>query len=250
MNATATTSTGSSDEDDVFTNDEFDSFGLALPDHWIMLPLARGEFDRTVDGLRRAWRRNGMSRTDQRRGELLLQRARRELVDEGITFAAATFEKARRDGVEQVEENSEWLMSICTFSVVTARQLGTEMRLSIPILYRAFTQRPNPDNLARITDLCPPEIDTLPAGRAVRLRRLYESTELASRLQRWFGETYVVPIGTTGGLVGMLQFTTTNVELAQPFSELYHQLAQTMTFFRPDDPTEFNSAPADDEGND
>ena len=138
-----------------------------------------------------------MSRTDQRRCELLLQRVRSELLDEGVTFAAASFEKARRDDVEQVEANSEWLLCVCTFSVVTAASLGTDMRLSIPVLFGAFSQRSNGNELARITDVRPPEVCTLRAGRAVRLRRLYESNQLQSRVERWFGETYVVPIGTT-----------------------------------------------------
>lgn len=241
MNATATTATPSADES--FVDDEIDSFGIALPEHWLQLPLQRNDFDAAVDGLRRRWRADGMSRTDQRRCELLLQRVRAELVDEGVTFAAASFEKARRDGVEQVEENSEWLLCVCTFSVLTKRQLGTDMRLSIPVLFGAFSQRATGNDLARITDIRPPEVCTLGAGRSVRLRRLYESTKLQSRVERWFGETYVTPIGDAGDVIGMLQFTTTNVELAPAFSDLFLQLAHTVTFFRPGDPTVFNTAP-------
>ena len=81
---------------------EIDSFGISLPDHWFMLPLHRPDFDRTVDGLRRAWREDGMSRTDQRRGELLLARIRARLRDEGINFIAASFELGFRPGVEEV----------------------------------------------------------------------------------------------------------------------------------------------------
>ncbi|MFT3852331.1 MAG: hypothetical protein QM733_06305 [Ilumatobacteraceae bacterium] len=253
MNATATTTdtaTTTTDTTDTsaesFVDEEIDSFGIALPEHWLQLPLQRNDFDHAVDGLRRKWRADGMSRTDQRRCELLLQRVHAELTDEGVTFAAASFEKARRDGVEQVEANSEWLMCVCTFSVLTKRQLGTDMRLSIPVLFGAFGTRSSGNDLARITDIRPPEVCTLGAGRSVRLRRLYESTKLQSRVERWFGETYMTPIGTAGDVIGMLQFTTTNVELAPAFSDLFLQLAHTVTFFRPGDPTVFNTAPYDD----
>jgi hypothetical protein len=245
MNATETITHDGTDTPDAFVDEEIDSFGIGLPEHWLLLPLQRGDFDRAVDGLRRTWRRDGMSRTDQRRCELLLQRVRAELLDEGVTFAAASFEKARREEVEQVEANSEWLLCVCTFSVITARGLGTDMRLSIPVLFGAFSQRSSGNDLARITDIRPPEVCTLASGRCVRLRRLYQANKVQAPVERWFGETYVVPVGTTGQLVGMLQFTTTNVDLAPEFSDFFLRLAHTMTFFRPDDPTVFNDAPAE-----
>ena len=132
---------------------------------------------------------------------------------------------------------------MCTFSIVSARQLGTDMRLSIPVLFGAFNQRPTTNDLARITDIRPPEICTLSAGRAVRLRRLYESHLVAVPDRALVRRDVRRARRLAGQLAGMLQFTTTNVELAPAFSDLFVQLAHTMTFFSPDDPTEFNRPP-------
>ncbi|MEO5899095.1 MAG: hypothetical protein ABIR68_03050 [Ilumatobacteraceae bacterium] len=220
---------------------EVDSFGISLPDHWFLLPLHRPDFDRTVDGLRRSWNEVGMNRTEQRRCELLLQRVRSQLREQGVVFAAASFERGFRPGVEEIDENAEVLMATCTFSVLSREELGFDMRLSIPILYSAFNTRPHPTNeLATITDLEPPEICHLTAGRAVRLRRLYTSTKVHKRLERWFAETYVIPLGTAQRLAGILQFSTTNVSMAADFSTLFAGFAQTMTLFGPDDPTQMN----------
>jgi hypothetical protein len=117
------------------------------------------------------------------------------------------------------------------------------------VLFGAFNQRPVTTNdLARITDLEPPEICQLSAGRAVRLRRLYQSTKVQRWMQRWYAETFAMPLGTTGELAGILQFSTTNVGLAREFSELFAGFAQTVTFFGPHDPTVMNADGPDDAG--
>jgi hypothetical protein len=137
-------------------------------------------------------------------------------------------------------------VAVCVFSVITAAELQTDVRLSIPVLYSAFSKRAPDNDVARITDLEPPEVCTLPAGRAVRLRRLYERDGVTSRLERWFAETYVLPIGTSGDAAGVLQFCTTNVGLAAEFSGQFARYAETFTLFGPGDPTEMNTPPEDD----
>ena len=225
---------------------EIEAVGISLPDYWIALPVRRADFDNTVGGLRRRWREAGMSRIDQRRCELMLQRVRHQLSDGGVQFAGAAFELGLRDGVEDTPENTEALVAVCVFSVITAAELQTDVRLSIPVLYSAFSKRGPDNDVARITDLEPPEVCTLPAGRAVRLRRLYERDEVTSRLERWFAETYVLPIGTSGDAAGVLQFCTTNVGLAAEFSGQFARYAETFTLFGPEDPTEMNTPPEDD----
>jgi hypothetical protein len=225
---------------------EIDAVGISLPEYWVALPTSRADFDRTVGGFRRRWRDDGLSRIDQRRCELMLQRVRRQLVDGGVQFAGAAFEQGLRPGVEDTPQNTEALVAVCTFSVLSNLDLQTDVRLSIPVLYSAFAKR-GPDNeLAKITDLEPAEVCALPAGRAVRLRRLYQLTEPQRRLERWYAETYVLPVGAQGDAAGVLQFCTTNVGLAGEFSGLFASYAETLTFFGPDDPTEMNTSPEDD----
>ena len=230
------------------TRDDIDSVAISLPDHWFTLPIRKQDFDRTVDALRRSWHEDGLSRVDQRRCELLLQRIRRQLGEGGIQLAGASIERGVRPGVDDTPANAEALVAVCTFSALSRAELQTDVRLSIPVLYSAFAKRaPGDDGLAAITDIEPPEVCALPAGRAVRLRRLYRLTDPRGRLERWYAETYVLPVGTDGDTAGVLQFSTTNVGLAGEFSGLFAAFAETLTFFGADDDTVMNTAAEDED---
>jgi hypothetical protein len=220
-----------------------ETVGISLPEHWVGLPVRRQDFDRTVDNFRHGWREAGMSRVDQRRCDLLLQRMRAQLIDGGVLFAGASIEQGLRPDVEPTPDNAETLVAVCTFSLVTQADLQTDVRLSIPVLFSAFAKRVGESDGATITDLDPPEVCQLPAGRAVRLRRLYRLTDARGRLDKWFAETYVVPMGDDGTTAGILQFCTTNVGLAPAFSELFGGYAETLTFLAADDPTVMNTRP-------
>ena len=59
------------------------------------------------------------------------------------------------------------------------------------------------------------------------------------KLESFFAESFVLPIGTDGEACCVLQFATTNIEQSRRFSELFGAIAATFRMFRPDDPTDF-----------
>ena len=130
------------------------------------------------------------------------------------------------------------------FSFLTSIPVGdleTDLSLSLPVLYSAFARKPRPDGheLGRISDVTRPELSELPAGRCVHLRRLYEPRHFGTPLDDYFAETFVLPVGTDGEACCVLQFATTNVDQARPFSELFGAIARTFRMFEPDEPTDF-----------
>ena len=95
------------------------------------------------------------------------------------------------------------------------------------------------DELRRITNLEPPCKHELRLGRSVRLRRLYElSRNVPGQPTRFYGESFVLPVGDDASTCGVLQFVTTNLQHSRPFSELFVAIANTVTLFTPDDETE------------
>jgi hypothetical protein len=198
------------------------SLTIGLPDDWTHLPLETGAFDRAVEAHRREWRAAGLGRTEQRRLEVLLQRVAGELRAVHVVFAASAL---------LVDAGTVELQT-CTLSTHAQADLGTDLRISTALLFQAFapTRRAGDDDGPRITDLEPPELCPLPAGSAVRLRRLYEPRGAARGVQRFFGEAYVMPLGEEGSHAAMLQFATTALTRAGELSATYRDVADTLTF--------------------
>ena len=63
-----------------------DSIGIAIPREWTQLPVDRSEFSRFCDEAKKRWVEAGWDRTTQRRGDLLLNRIRRDVQRHGIQF--------------------------------------------------------------------------------------------------------------------------------------------------------------------
>jgi len=85
-----------------------------------------------------------------------------------------------------------------------------------------------------------PDVVVMPAGRCVHLRRLYEPRKLGVETHAFFAETFIWPIGEDGEACCVLQFSTTNVDNARPFSNLFGAIANTFRMFEPDQPTSFD----------
>ena len=138
------------------------------------------------------------------------------------------------------DEDDETLMAIVTFATYTRDDLGTTLDLTFQNLLAAMAVKPRKtDELRRITNLEPPCKHELRLGRSVRLRRLYElSRTVPGQPARFYGESFVLPVGDDATTCGVLQFVTTNLEYARSFSELFVAIANTVTLFTPDQETE------------
>lgn len=239
-----------------------DSIGIALPREWLQIPVERAEFDTFCSELRRQWAEdNGWDRTTQRRAELLLSRIRRDIVRAGIQFIALYVSSPTdedRAAAAPVSDDmtadpaaDEVLMATCSVGKYTKESLGAKVGLTLGNLTMAFGRKPNAEaegpgdgakrEYSRIVNIEPPMYHDLPIGKSVRLRRMYELLEPGVLPQRFFGETYMTPVGDDGEECTITHFTTINLQLARVFSELFEAIAGTITEFGEDDPTEFES---------
>lgn len=233
---------------------EFDSIGIAMPHEWIEIPLDRGGFDRFHTELAARWVEGGWDRTTRRRAEILLRRIRRDLVRAGLHIAGVfvsspSDEERSADAkfdvdAEQDPSAADVLFATCSVTTFTQEELGSTLPLTLGNLVIAFGRTapdPRGGNEERITNLEPPQPVDLPAGRSVRLRRLYELPDAGPLPERFYGESYLTPIGDDGARCLVTHFTTINLQVARLFSELFETMAGTLKLFRPDDPTDVDS---------
>ncbi len=223
---------------------QVDSFGIVLPEQWTSVPTELHAFEQFCNRARERWRQLPLfDRAFERRTDTMLNRLRHELSSAGVILAAVFIEEVVDDTIEpgQARNEPELLIAACTLAVYTKADLETELSLSVPVLFSAFTRKPRNDEarFGRITDIVRPELTELPAGRAVHLRRLYEPRRFGMELENFFAESFVLPVGTDGEACCVLQFATTNVEQSRRFSELFGAIAATFRVFQPDQPTEF-----------
>jgi hypothetical protein len=223
---------------------QVDSFGIVLPEQWTSVPTELHAFEQFCNRARERWRQLPLfDRAFERRADTMLNRLRHELASAGVILAAVFIEEVVDDTVEpgQAPNQPELLIAACTLAIYSKADLETQLSLSVPVLFSAFTRKPRTDEarFGRITDVVRPEVTELPAGRAVHLRRLYEPRRFGMELENFFAESFVLPVGTDGEACCVLQFATTNVEQSRRFSELFGAIAATFRVFQPEDPTRF-----------
>jgi hypothetical protein len=218
---------------------DIDSFAITLPDVWAMLPLGRPAFDQRMADLVAQWRATpGWTRTTERRAELIIDRARRELRRAGCSFVAAFCDVGLRGDAAPGDVVPEPIMAVCTYGVYDRADLGVDVRLTLPILWAAFTQRHQTSGPARIIDLEPPTSIELRPGKALHLRRLYEPTRIRRDMpDKVYADVFVFSVGDDGEAAGLLQFATPNIELAADFSQLFVGIARTFTTLTPEQDT-------------
>ena len=226
---------------------DFDSLTLALPDEWVAMPLDAAQFDRFRAELVTKYRADpNYSKTAERKLELLMNRARGELVRQGARLVAVYFDAGLPEDAAEPATSPEDLlamMAVATFAVYTRNDLETDLRLSVGTLFGAFAKNAHSDTKhGTVTNLEPPTLHELPCGRAVRLRRLYKQRGFGidQHQEPFFAESYILPLGDDGEAAGVLQFATTNIDLAAPFSALFERIAATMKLLTPDQPTATN----------
>ena len=186
-------------------------------------------------------------RAFERRADTMLNRLRHELTSAGVVLAAVFVEEVVDDTVDAgtPPPEPELLIAACTLGVYTKADLETELSLSVPVLFSAFGRpSPNDEQRVRSDHRCRP-----PGGhRAARPGGPCTCAGCTSRggsarkLENFFAESFVLPVGTDGEACCVLQFATTNIEQSRRFSELFGAIAATFRMFRPDDPTAFTSA--------
>ena len=246
---------------------DFDSIGIATPREWIPLPIERGDFDRFCDDARRRWQQQGWDRTTERRAEILLARIRRDLQRAGVQYASMFV--STPDGSDPVDDGADTgavadaaadtdtgadtadagsdagrqlLMATCVVGIYDKEELGAKVPLSLGNLAMAFGRKPKPEaGFQKITNLEPPTLHKLPLGSSVRLRRMYKLRQPGGLPERFFGESYLVPIGEGGQRCVICHFVTPNVNVSSLFSELFVQIAATLTGWTPDQETSFES---------
>jgi hypothetical protein len=245
---------------------DYDSIGIGLPREWATLPIEQRAFDAMCADLRRRWREDpAWDRSTERRAELLLARVRAEMRKAGIkaagmyveSFGDADQPDADQPDAEQPDvdgpapgsetaqespqaEDPEVLMATFTFGIYARADLETELPLTLANLAAAFSAPPRrAQEYRRITNLELPALYELRPGVSVRLRRLYELAGPGRLPERFYGESFVLPLGDDDEACGILNFVTTNVDLAQNFSVLFASIADTVTLWTPEEETAY-----------
>jgi hypothetical protein len=234
---------------------DYDAIGIGLPREWATLPIESRAFEAMCDDLRRRWRDDpGWDRTTERRAELLLARIRAEMRKVGIKAAGMYVESLGdpdQNGVDQrridddavgepVDDWAEVLMATFTFGIYTRADLETKLPLTLANLAAAFSAPPRRTHeYRRITNLELPALYELRPGASIRLRRLYELEQPGRLPDRFYGESFVLPLGDDDEACGILNFVTTNIDLASNFTVLFASIADTVTLWTPDEETAY-----------
>lgn len=228
---------------------DYDSIGIGLPRDWVTFPLEQAAFERMVAEMRDGWRQHDdWDRTSERRAELLLARVRSEMRNSGVRAAGMFVQLLERDEAEtDQDDDSDVVMAAFTFGIHTRRDLGTELPLTLGNLATAVSApaRSSAEPM-RINELEAPVMHELRDGYSIRLRRLYEHEGGGRVADRFYGESFLLPIGDDDEACGILQFVTTNLRLSQDFSELFVAIADTLTLWTPDQETAYDDRGAEE----
>lgn len=215
-----------------------DSYGLALPAVWRRIPLDREGFERFVGNQRRQLAETGeLSRTAQRRFEVLLRQLRNDCARHGVVLVAVY---AATAGSSPDRAQVELLAATCTLATLDQPRLGTSLPLTANTLLAAAA-RGNSG-----ADVEPPVIVDLPGGRAVRLVRRQRIGQVQADEREVDGvdvlaEHYLLPHGD-GRRAALLSLATPNVECGDAMRALFRELANTLRTFAGDAPTDVRGA--------
>ncbi len=139
-----------------------------------------------------------------------------------------------------VDADAEVLMATVTFGIYTRADLETKLPLTLANLAVAFSAPARRTHeYKRITNLELPALYELRPGTSIRLRRLYELEKPGRLPDRFYGESFVLPLGDDHEACGILNFVTTNIDLSQNFTLLFASIADTVTLWTPDEETAY-----------
>lgn len=227
-----------------------DTFGIALPPEWVRFPLG-DDFEQFVRSQRtRLAETAQLSRTAERRFELVMRQLRNDCQREGVSLVAALVLPIDADGElaggEHGDTAAAGLLAVtCSISSINRAGLGTDLPLTVNTIAAAMArQAATTGDGTEIANLEAPARVALPGGPAVRLVRLHTYPPHPETRQRLklFVEHVIVPYDD-GQNAAVVTFASPNPEFAQPLSELFGEIAKTFRTFAGDEPTDL-TAPA------
>lgn len=215
-----------------------DSYGIVVPVEWVEIPLDREGFDRyrreVLDELKIV---SGWNKTAERRVDLLFTQVRNDLL-RGQARMAAVFAESHTSE----EGELEVLIAACAVSRLAADQLSpTSGQLTVDMLHRVMSRGHDDDEFDRATDVEPPTRVELDSGAALRLKRMHTQMVAPAQQLQYYAQSYLVP-HNEGRSLCVMQFSTPCLDEAGALDELFEAIAETLKIFRPDDPTDFESA--------
>jgi hypothetical protein len=212
-----------------------DTFRIDLPTSWTEVPADPDEYRRTVMGAIDESEWNALPTIERRRLELFLERSISDLRASEARFAASFIEfiEPSADGEGGV------LVAGVVASVLTQEMVGSPVPLTAEVVVTAMSRTdPEPDRWtrSRSTNLEPPSVVDLPGGRAVRIPRLVERGDAATKSE-FFSESFFFTTPDEFRQLIVVQFATPNVENAREFSELFGVIASFVRVYHEGEPT-------------
>lgn len=224
-----------------------DSYALTLPSQWAEVPLQPAERKTFVaEAKAQLAEAEGWSKTHERRFDLSLAHYDQALDAMNASFAATYVDVWPADEVTAdlaADDSGEPLLvtASCAMGTISRKGVGEDLPLTAPTLLMAVanerSKAPVDSRVLGAADLEPPAIVELEAGRAVRVRRHQFVRTSLGKADGVFTETYLVPHSEDGDHACILSFGTTSVKLTTDFAALFARVAETLKFFRPDQPT-------------
>lgn len=224
-----------------------DSYALTLPSQWSEVPLEADERSTFIaDAKAELAKADGWTKTHERRFDLSLTQYDHALQAMNASFAATYVDVWPADEVTAelgADDSGEPLLvtASCAMGTISRKGVGEDLPLTAPTLLMAVANErskvPVDPRVLGATDLEPPAIVELDAGRAVRVRRHQFVRTSLGKADGVFTETYLVPHSEDGDHACILSFGTTSVKLTTDFAALFARIAETLRFFTPDQST-------------
>lgn len=222
-----------------------DSVGLAIPDSWRPVPLDQDAFaDYLKTQIVDAGIEADVPRTALRQAEVMLTRLRHTAL-KTRTFMMASLAALDDVSTDQSDDHDkDDQNTLVTASCVVSGILRSDLDTNIPLMTETILAASSQSRSNEFTgvdgveydEIEPPKDVTLGSLPAVKFLRVLRSTTKSEPVQRWFGQSYVVPIANGDAAIA-IHFVTPNAALAKPLSELFDRIAATLRVFYPDDET-------------
>lgn len=213
-----------------------DTFGIALPEGWVRIPLEDDEFERHLEIQRRRLASEAeLSRTAERQVELLMRQLRNDCLDNNVSLLATLLAPL---GDNDDGSGHELLAVGCTLSVIDRFEMGTDAPLTVNTLHTAMCRSTASErDGVQIVTLETPQVVDLPAGEAVRVVRSHRH-----RRSPVDGDEVVIyvhhaliPLGGRGDQALVATFCTPSVGHIALLAELFDEIIDTIRLFGDDD---------------
>lgn len=220
-----------------------DSFALSFPTSWDRFPLNVDEFrqyrNRYLETLTGSPNGIDLTKGQLRQVELLLAQVRQFAVEKKANMIATFVALEPKEPTDGDQPDAELVGASMVSSRLLRDEIGTNVPLMADVLIRvlgAGETTLGDDDRITYDEIEPPIKIELGGYDAVKLTRLMTATAKPGEQLKLFSQSYLVPVAN-GDAVVMLHFSTINFDYARQFAELFDRIADTLTFYHPDDPT-------------